>query len=73
MSTDKNVDTIPTAANDSVAFKVIFPIIAASVSDKIGSETPDINAGMANWLICLKLKLIFKIQVHNNKKDLYFV
>ncbi|GGI56182.1 hypothetical protein GCM10011444_04910 [Winogradskyella haliclonae] len=54
ISIDKNVETIPTAAKDSVAFKDILPIIAASVNESIGSETPEINAGMASLLICFK-------------------
>ena len=61
ISIDKKDDTIPTAARDSVAFKLICPTMAASVSDKIGSETPAIMAGMATRLICLLLTLEFKV------------
>ena len=60
ISIDKNVVTIPTAASDSVAFISIFPTMAASVNDKIGSETPEINAGIASLLICLRLISVFK-------------
>ena len=62
---DKNVVTIPTAASDSVAFNWIFPTIAASVNDKIGSEIPEINAGMAILLICLKVIVVFKWQLRS--------
>jgi hypothetical protein len=61
ISIDINVDTIPTAAKDSVGFKSTFPIIAASVKDNIGSDTPDINAGIANLFICFKLIFVLKI------------
>ena len=60
ISIDKKVVTIPTAANDSVAFTSIFPTIAASVKDKIGSETPEIKAGMSNLLICFKVIAVLK-------------
>lgn len=60
ISIDKNVVTIPTAAKDSVALISIFPTIAASVNDKIGSDTPEIKAGIANLLICLKVIAVFK-------------
>ena len=62
ISIDKNVVTIPTAASDSVAFISILPTIAASVSDNIGSDTPDIKAGIASLLICLRLISVFKWQ-----------
>ena len=45
---------IPTAANASVAFVSIFPIIAVSVIDNKGSAIPAIIAGMANCIIRLK-------------------
>ena len=61
MSMDKNEETMPTAARETVAFKGICPTMAASVSDKIGSETPAIMAGMASRLICLLLTLVFKV------------
>ena len=60
MSIDKKEETIPTAASERVAFKGICPTMAASVRDKIGSETPAIMAGIASWLICLLLTLLFK-------------
>ena len=72
MSMDKKVVTIPTAANDSVAFKSIFPMTAASVKDKIGSEIPEISAGMANLLIFLNVILVFKGLVRNNGRDIHF-
>ena len=61
MSMDKKEETIPTAASEAVAFKGMCPTIAASVSDKIGSETPAIMAGIASRLICLSLTLVFKL------------
>ena len=63
---DKNVVTMPTAARDSVAFISIFPTIAASVNDKIGSETPEINAGIASLLICFKEILVLKSLFRTN-------
>ena len=60
ISIDKKVVTIPTAASDSVAFISIFPTIAASVRDNIGSETPEIKAGIANLLICFKVIFVLK-------------
>jgi len=53
ISMDIKVPTMPTAANDSVALISIFPIMAVSVMDKIGSEIPDIRAGIASLLMCL--------------------
>ena len=66
ISIDKNVVTIPTAANDSVAFTSIFPTIAASVNDKIGSDTPEIKAGIASLLMCFKLIFVFKWSFNAN-------
>ena len=60
ISIERKVETIPTAAKDSVAFKFTLPIIAASVRDSIGSETPEINAGIAKVLICFRLILVLK-------------
>lgn len=51
MSMDKNEETIPTAASDSVALTVMCPTIAASVNERMGSETPAIRAGIAKRLI----------------------
>lgn len=73
MSIERNVVTIPTAANDSVALTSILPTTAASVNDKIGSDTPEINAGIASLLIFFKLMDVVKIRVHNNKKEIHFV
>jgi hypothetical protein len=42
-----------------VAFRFTFPIIAASVSDKTGSEIPEISAGMANLLMFFRLIEVF--------------
>ena len=65
--------TIPTAANDSVAFKFILPTMAVSVIERIGSDTPEINAGIASLFICFRLMLVFKLWVRNSKKDVRFV
>ena len=65
--------TIPTAAKDSVALTWIFPTMAASVNDKIGSDTPEINAGIASLFICFKLIFMFTILIHSNEKDVYSV
>ncbi len=70
---DKNVVTIPTAAKDSVALKSILPIIAASVKDKIGSEIPEINAGIASLLMCFKvIFVVLKGLIRNSEKDIRF-
>lgn len=69
---DKKVVTIPTAAKDSVALNCIFPTIAASVSDSMGSDIPDIRAGMANLFICFKLMFVLTVLIRNSKKDNYF-
>lgn len=58
ISMDKKVVTIPTAAKDSVAFIGIWPTIAASVRERIGSEIPAIMAGTASLLMCLRLILV---------------
>lgn len=73
ISIDINVVTIPTAAKDSVAFMSIFPIMAASVNDKIGSDTPEINAGIASLFIYFKLMFVFTRLVHNSEMDAHFV
>lgn len=72
ISIDKNVVTIPTAARDSVAFIEIFPTTAASVRDKIGSDTPEIKAGMANRLIFFKLISVLKILIHSSRREIHF-
>lgn len=63
---------MPTAAKDSVALTLILPTIAVSVIESIGSETPEINAGMANLFMFLKLMVLLKVLVRNSKKDAYF-
>ena len=73
ISIDINVVTIPTAASDSVELKSILPIIAASVNDKIGSDTPEINAGIASLFIRFNVIDVFKGLARNNEKEIYFV
>ena len=64
---------MPTAAKDSVAFVSILPTIAVSVIDRIGSEIPDIKAGIANLLMFLNDIVTLTILIHNNEKDTYSV
>ena len=59
--------------SDSVAFKFILPTMAVSVIERIGSDTPEINAGIASLFICFRLMLVFKLLVRNSKKDVRFV
>ena len=73
ISIDKKVLTIPTAAKASVALTVMLPTMAASVNDRIGSDIPEIKAGMANLFICLKLMSEIKRLAHNNEMDVHFV
>ena len=68
ISIDKKVVTIPTAAKASVALKSTFPTMAASVNDRIGSEIPEISAGIANLLICFRLMEVLIAIVFYNKK-----
>ena len=64
---------MPTAAKDSVASRSILPITAASVKDKIGSDTPEINAGMASLLMCFKeMLVVLKVLIRNNERDIHF-
>lgn len=63
MSIDKKVETIPTAAKDSVAFKSTLPTMAASVKDRMGSEIPAIKAGIAKVLMCFKLIFVFNFLI----------
>lgn len=71
---DKKVVTIPTAAKDTVAFFSMLPIIAASVKDNIGSDTPAISAGMASLFICFNvIGGVLKVLIHNSKKEIHFV
>lgn len=72
MSIDIKVVTIPTAANASVGLSFTFPTMAASVKDRIGSETPEISAGMASLLICLRLILLLTGLTHSSKKGTHF-
>ena len=57
---DKKEPAIPTAAKDSIGFKSTFPTMAVSVIDSKGSAIPDIIAGIASLLICLKVVFGFK-------------
>ena len=72
ISIEIKAPTIPTAASDSVALTSIFPTMAVSVIDNIGSEIPEIKAGMANLLICLRPMVVFIELVHSNEKERYF-
>ena len=72
------VPTIPTAASDSNPFSGMFPTIAVSVMERMGSAIPAIVAGTANLLMVLKLMavlkyLAFKTPIHNNEMNGYFV
>ncbi len=71
ISIDKNVVTMPTAARDSVALRSILPMIAASVRDNIGSDTPEINAGIASLLICFNVIVVLKVPIRNSEKGIY--
>ena len=57
----KNDPAIPTAANDSIGLISTFPTMAVSVIESKGSAIPEIIAGIASLLICLKVTLVFKI------------
>ncbi len=63
ISIDKKAVTMPTAAKDSVAFTSILPTIAASVKDRIGSDIPEINAGIASLFICFRLIDAIKVRI----------
>ena len=54
MSIDKKEPTIPAAAKDSNPSTGIFPTMAVSVMDNIGSAIPAIVAGMARLFMVLK-------------------
>jgi hypothetical protein len=44
--------------------------MAASVNDRIGSEIPEISAGIANLLICFRLmEVLIAIVFYNKKMD----
>ena len=72
ISIERKVVTIPTAASDSVALISMFPTTAASVKDKMGSDTPEIRAGTASLFIFLRSIIVFKVKVHNSKMDTHF-
>ena len=57
---DKKAPTIPTAARDSRPLTGMFPTIAVSVMDRIGSAMPAMVAGTANLLMVLKDTTVFK-------------
>ena len=46
---EMKLPTIPTAPKETVAFSAILPTIIVSVIDRIGSATPEIKAGIANF------------------------
>ena len=73
ISIERKVVTIPTAAKDSVALICMFPTMAASVNDNIGSDTQEINAGIASLFICLRLIFMLTILIHSNEKGDHFV
>ena len=56
---DKNEPAIPTAAKDSIGLRSTLPTIAVSVIDNSGSAIPEIIAGIASLLICLKVTFGF--------------
>lgn len=60
-----NEPAIPTAARASVGFILIFPTMAVSVIDKSGSAIPEMIAGMASLLICLKEILVVVLKNAN--------
>jgi hypothetical protein len=60
MSMERKAPTIPTAARDSSPFTGIFPTMAVSVIDKIGSAMPAIVAGIASLLMVLNDTTVFK-------------
>ncbi len=73
ISIEIKAPTMPIAAKDSVALISIFPTIAKSVMDRIGSDTPAINAGIARRLIFLRLMIDFTGYIRSSKKDVRFV
>lgn len=62
---------MPTAAKDSTGFVLILPTIAVSVIDRMGSATPEINAGIASLLIYFK-DVIFRAKAFKISKPLKF-
>ena len=60
MSMDKKDPTIPAAAKDSNPSTGIFPTMAVSVIDNIGSAIPAIVAGTASLFMLLKLIVVLK-------------
>ena len=59
ISMDKKEPTIPTAASASTPSTGIFPTIAVSVMDKIGSAIPAMVAGIAKRFIDLYVTFVF--------------
>lgn len=47
--------------------------MAASVSDRIGSETPAIKAGIANLFMLLNEISVLNRLIHNDERDTHFV
>ena len=72
ISMDRNDPTMAIAPRLSFALTSIFPIIAVSVNDKIGSATPAIKAGIASLLMFLRFISVFKAIVRNNERDIHF-
>ena len=64
--------TIPTAARDSVALISMFPTIAVSVIERIGSAIPAIRAGIASLFIFLNEMFELTILIRNSKKEIHF-
>lgn len=73
ISIEKKVPTIPTAAKDIVELAVILPMMAASVKERIGSDTPEISAGIASVLIFFNVIVVFKRLIRNSEKGIHFV
>ena len=59
ISIDKNAPTMPTAAKASTPSTGIFPTIAVSVMERIGSAMPAMVAGIANRLMDLYVTSVF--------------
>ena len=65
---DKKDPTMAIAPRLSFALKSILPIIAVSVIEIRGSAIPAIKAGIASWLIRLKLISVFKREKYSKTK-----
>ena len=59
---DRKAPTMPAAAKDSKPFSGIFPTIAVSVIDRMGSAIPAMVAGIAKLFMDLKVMGVFKQQ-----------